>query len=179
MEQIKLPADTLQSLFRITEKYKKADVLSAKVGLVLVPLFFIGFSYLSFYFLPEALSLWVAGLCLAAGLILEWFILRYYQKTITKNGYIAACDSLKLIRLAPNSFENAYFISFRSLQAWTLESHGLGKEIGEMYLVESKRVVLNLELFEKMQKHAIKYLVFVPGGPCVCFVDGDGKIISA
>ncbi len=126
------------------ELFEKSDQLSVKVGLISVPILFVGVTILFSYILPEDLQAWIQIPILISGLLLFIFILLYARKLKKKKGHVLIGRLVKITSLSSRGNVNSKLLKIHVKKAYELNSSGKGKEI-ESYSNKSLTRVLVLQ----------------------------------
>lgn len=161
-------------LHRLVERYKKADVLSAYVGMVLVPVLFLGAGVSCWLFLSDPFRLWITATVVVAGLLLFIFILRYLKRTRNNPGYLMQVSGIEFLTISSNSLDRAYTVKLNVDFANTITQEGKGVELPDMRGTSVRKVVISYKLFEALKQNRPALIACVPGGPCIAFITSDG-----
>lgn len=171
MDQLRISWVKLNEL---VELYRKADLLSAKVGMVLVPVIFSGACVASWFLLPASLNSWMIPGIVLTGLLILLFIFRYNRRAQSRPGYVLVANGLEFLTLSPNSLERAYFVNVHVSSAYAITPNGPGTELTELRNTTVRKIVMGYYLYEALKTHQPQYIVCVSGGPCFGFLANDG-----
>lgn len=159
-------------LYERMKLFQRADQLSIKVGLILVPVLFGAIGIPILIFMSPSLSYWIGGSILVAGLLLFVFILLYSAKARKKAPYALVGYLEKITNISANHGESTNILKIKVSDAFELSNNGKGNPINQYKDTEVNRAfVLKQFQAEEELKSAKGEVIFlcVPNGQIVGF----------
>ncbi|MDG1513890.1 MAG: hypothetical protein P8L78_18480 [Mariniblastus sp.] len=159
--------------------FQKADAISIKVGLVLVPLLFGCLGIPILIFMDPPISYWFGGSALVAGALLFLFILMYAKKAGAKKPYVLVGELIEVLKLGVVGIgEKGTWLKIAVSAAYELIPEGKGERVNEWDGTEVKRIfVLKYHEAEDEIRQVSGEMIFlcVPNGQVVGFAY-NGKL---
>jgi cytochrome c biogenesis protein CcdA len=150
--------------------FQRADALSVKVGLVLVPLFFGAGSIASFFYMPESLNLIIGWALIVTGFLVFLFLLFYAKRAKQKLPYALIGQLLKITEYGTKTHERSRLLKIKVHRAYELTPKGKGDELIGLEMSEvSKVYVLKHREAEKelLEPRGETVFICVPNGQVV------------
>ena len=171
-------AETWIKFYDRIRLFQRADELSIKVGLILVPILFgaIGISIL--IFMPDPINYWFAFSTFGVGLILLLFIISYSIKSRKRPPHVLIGNLLKITRISGSIGEKNCYLRIKVSEAFELSQNGKGETLKQFEKSEIERLFVLKHFRSEAELQLVRGEVIflcVPNGLIVGFYY-DGKL---